>query len=165
MKKLLLSLFILSAAGTYAQEIRMPEEKRKEYVKEQERKKASSSQLNSQTDEERRQALEERKKAAMASSESRAGGKIYCIIKETRSMGEADTRVSVITDREFEMSVKEAGEKNKSALGIALEKKKYTSALQALNNFSKSGWELVNTSVYTEKSFITHEYLVGAPLK
>lgn len=90
---------------------------------------------------------------------------IYCIIQEMRTMGEGDSRTSVITDREFELSVKEAGEKNRSALGLALEKKKYTSALQALNSFSKNGWELVNTSVYTEKNFITHEYLVGVRLK
>lgn len=166
MKKLLLSLFILSAAGTYAQEIRMPEEKRKEYVKEQESKKATTSQRDTETDEERkRRALEERKKAAMMNEQSTSGSKIFCIIQEMRSMGENDTRVSVITDREFELSVKQAGEKNRLALGLALEKKKYTSALQALNNFSKNGWELINTTVYTEKSFVIHEYLVGAPMK
>lgn len=166
MKKLLLSLFILIAAGSYAQEIRMPEEKRKEYVKEQESKKASTNSRASQADEERkRRALEERKKAAMAKADATAGNMIYCIVQETRSMGESDSRVRVITDQEFEFSVKEAGEKNKSALGLALEKKRYISALQALNNFSKNGWELVNTSVYTEKSTITHEYLMGVPLK
>lgn len=166
MKKLLLSLFILSAAGAYAQEIRMPEEKRKEYVKEQESKKTSTNSRTSQADEERkRRALEEQKKAALANANATADKMLYCIIQESRSMGESDSRVRVITDQEFEFSVKEAGEKNKSAMGLALEKKKYTSALQALNNFSKNGWELVNTNVYAEKSIITHEYLIGIPFK
>lgn len=71
MKKLLLSLFILSAAGTYAQEIRMPEEKRKEYVKEQERKKAATERPTTESDEERKKrALEARKQAALSKADS-----------------------------------------------------------------------------------------------
>lgn len=166
MKKLLLSLFILSAASTYAQEIRMPEEKRKEYVKEQDAQKASSTMNAAEINEERRKlALEKRKKAAMMKADLNSVRKIYCIIKETRSMGENNNQVKVITDREFETLAKEAGEKNKSAIGVALEKQKYASALQALNYFSKNGWELISTNVYAEKSLITHEYLVGVSLR
>lgn len=166
MKKLLLSLFIMSAAGTYAQEIRMPEEKRKEYVKEQEAQKLSSAKESGQTVEERkRRALEERKKAAMMKSALNSNRKIYCIIQEQRNMGENDVHVKVVTDKDFELSIKEAGPTHASVIGVALQKQKYTSALQALNNFSKNGWELISTNVYSEKSLITHEYLVGVSLK
>lgn len=144
----------------------MPDEKRKEYVKEQESKNAASERTSSQSDEERkRRALEARKQAALAKEKASSGKMMYCIIQEMGSLGEEDSRVTIITDPEFERMAKEISEYNKLAIGVVMEKRNYKNALQALNNFSKSGWELVNSSAYAEKGMVIHEYLVGMAIK
>ena len=169
MKKILLSVLVLSAAGAYSQEIRMPDEKRKEYIKEERQatnsaSKKQSKATNQVTEEERRrEALEARKRAAQASkNESGVGTMVYCIIEEQQSVNGKKTIVSVQADPTMEKHMSKSDKQAYKALSLVLKKSDYKNGLHALNSFSLNGWELVNSSSYMnpETEMIVHNYLM-----
>ena len=143
----------------------MPEEKRKEYVKDQESKKTEAQGVSESDEKRKMRSTEARKQASMAKGKSLSDNMIYCVIQEIGAMGKEETEVRIVRDPGFESILKEVGVENKYAIGVLMEKRKYSNALQAVNNFSKNGWELVNSSVYTQKDMVVREYLMGMTTK
>jgi len=173
MKKILLSVLVLSAAGAYSQEIRMPDEKRKEYIREEQKTTSSARPEQNETsdrnaeEERRKRALEARKKAAHAAqSQSDNEAAVYCIIEETRSLDGKEIIVSIQADLAMEKQLKGANRMGFKSLRMATEKETFKSGLEAINHFSTNGWTLSHSSsmISPGSENIIHRYIMSLPL-
>lgn len=175
MKKIILSVLVLWAAGAYSQEIKMSEEKRQQYVNEKATN-SNDAQLQKREAEARRRRAEAEKKRIAAGREgasqrgavNQSSNSIYCMIQEMGKTGSKEGDVSIIVDSEFTRTAKELGERDKKqaeALFMAAEPKSYRSGMDALNTFSRSGWSLVQSNVYTQEEMVVHEYLMEYELR
>ena len=170
MKKILLSVLVLWAAGAYSQEIRMPDEKREDYVKEQRKITNSTSKDNSESAdrkseevERRQRELEARKRATYAAQKANSGKTFYCIIHESTTLDGRKSEVTIEVDNTLEKHVQDLDKRTQKALMLATEKRGYKNALGALNNFSMNGWTLSHASDYMDlkSERIVHRYLIG----
>lgn len=174
MKKIILSVLVLWAAGAYSQEIKMPAEKRQEYVNDKATN-SNDAQTQKRDDEARRRRAEAEKKRLSAEREGsiqrgevKSSNSIYCMIREKGKMESKEADVEIITDSEFMRTAKQLGERDKrqaEALFMAADAKAYRSGMDALNSFSRSGWSLVNSNVYTQEEMVVHEYLMEYQLR
>lgn len=160
----MLSVLLLCSVGAFSQEIRMPDEKRKNYVNENSPSTNNSDQQRREAASKQRQLEAERRQQFSARSEARKEGvSVFCIVRETTSFDAAKTSVEVISDKEFERTVKTLSEQDKErskALAMVLRSPAYATGLDALNNFSRSGWELVDSNTLTYKEIVVREYLM-----
>lgn len=166
MKKIMMLVLVMWAAGAYSQEIRMPDEKRKDYVDEREKDNSPAntttkeqSELNA---ERRKQAELERKKRAAATGDKSAakGISVYCIIQEMSEPGARNSKVSINVEEGYEKHVKKMDEVTQKHVMMAIEKRSYSSGLEALSTLTQSKWSLVESSVYSFQDMAVREYLM-----
>lgn len=166
MKKLLMLVLVLWAAGAYSQEIRMPDEKRKDYVKERE---TNKSPTDSKTTQQRDSDAERKKQAELArkqraeeikANQTAKGNSVYCIIREMSNLKEANTKVTILVEEKFEGHVKRMDDDTQKQMMTAIQKRAYASGLDALSAFTQSNWSLVETSVYSWQEMAVREYLM-----
>ena len=164
MKKIMLSVLVLWATGAVCQEIKMPDDKRKEYVKE---RPVNSIDAQTQQREEaaRKRQIEaqQRRETGARSTMKQSGKSIYCMIRETSSADNKKSAVEIVTHSIYSQNAKEMMEGNREnakALLLPTTEEDYKTGLDAVNNFSNHGWSMNQSHVYTIKESVVREYLM-----
>lgn len=160
MKKLLFAVVLLSATSVYSQEIRVPDEKREQYVKERENKAV----LSEEDQKAREEAYRKRKEEALRQQEGRPANtvkEIYCIIQEISvptKPGKA--QVNILRSSNYEEQLKNLDLRKQPNMKETIVNDDYVSGMDALNRYIQLGWTLEHTTVYTSGDQTVREYLM-----
>lgn len=160
MKKLLFAVVLLSATSVYSQEIRVPDDKREQYVKERENKAV----LSEEDQKAREEAYRKRKEEAMRQQQGRpatAVSEIYCIIQEISvptKPGKA--QVNILRSSDYLEQLKNLDMRKQPNMKESISTDDFVSGMDALNKYIQLGWKLEHTTVYPSGDQIVREYLM-----
>lgn len=162
MKKILMSLLVLWATGAFAQEIRMPEEKRKDYVEERAPTTVSEAEQMNEAEERRRKAAIARRRAQYGQMKqvSSSSDKVYCTVHELASVNGRTKEVRILTPENLSKYISKADKEVQQQIGTAVQKVRYPTALDALSALSGDGWVVESTNVVMNPDMLLREYLL-----
>lgn len=152
MKKLLVIALAMIASYGYAQEMRLPDDKKKKYVKEekvQPEKPAEPATGRTIPAESRERAKEENSKASKIVN--------YCIIRESVYEG-GKFIIEVESDMSSLENNREVDTVDLKRLLEVTQNQKYKTALMAMNQLAQTGYRLTATSVYQGEKGLIKEY-------
>lgn len=151
MKKLLIITLAMIASYGYAQEMRLPDDKKKKYVKEEPKKTEKPVDAQTVPPQSRERVAEESKEQSSIVN--------YCIVREM-ILEDGSSTVEV----ETEMSTLEKSRDTDPAavkkLIQATQGVKYKTALQGINSLALHGYRLSNTSTYQSPKGLIKEYIL-----
>jgi hypothetical protein len=153
MKKLLLLALVLTTSLGYAQEMKLPDDKKKKYAKEEVKKEEVNTVRTVET---------ERREQVAKVDEKKEGAPIanYCIIRES---GNAEHKKFVVeVENDFSAMERVSDEnrvKLKEMMG-ATTNVQYKTAIQALNALAVQGYRVSSTLTYQSGENIVKEYIM-----
>jgi len=154
MKKLLIIAMAMIASYGYAQEMRLPDDKKKKYVKEEPKK--TEKPVDAQT-----VPPQSRERVAEGREESNAQSSIvnYCIIREM-IFEDGSSNIEVETEMSTLEKSRDADPAAVKKLMQATQGVKYKTALQGINSLALHGYRLSNTSTYQSPKGLIKEYIL-----
>jgi len=155
MKKLLLLALVLTTSLGYAQEMKLPDDKKKKYAKEKEEvKKEELNTVRTVETERREQAakVEEKKEGAPLAN--------YCIIRETGSSEHRKFVVEIENDFSGMERVSDEDRVKLKEMMSVTTNVQYKTAIQALNALAVQGYRVSSTLTYQSGENVVKEYIM-----
>jgi hypothetical protein len=155
MKKLLVVALAMIASYGYAQEMRLPDDKKKKYVKEE--KAQDQKTVEAATSRSVAVAPQERVK----DDGSKKPSKIitYCIVRESIYEGGKST-IEVETEMSSLLKNKDVDQSTVKELMNITQNQQYKTALSAINQLALSGFRVTNTVVVPGEKGLIKEYIM-----
>lgn len=153
MKKLILLVFVLTASAGFAQEMKMPDDKKKSYVKEDKKK----------TDEKSAITTSAAKRDESAGTEQKSIGTelvSYCIVKEWSNEEYKKQSLEILTDvtalsKSRDVDPVKIKELSKSTQSII-----FKTAIEAINTLALQGYRITSSHSYVSGSDVVKEYVM-----
>jgi hypothetical protein len=154
MKKLLIITLAMFASYGYAQEMRLPDDKKKKYVKEEPKK--TEKPVDAQT-----VPPQSRERVAEGREESKEQSSIvnYCIVREM-IMEDGSSIIDVETETSTLEKNRDADPAAVKKLMSATRDVKYKTALQAINALALHGYRVSSTNAYQSPKYLAKEYIM-----
>jgi hypothetical protein len=152
MKKLILLAFVLAASTSFAQEMKLPDDKKKDYVKEDKKK---SNDKTTQTT-----ATAQREDATKTVKSTGAELVNYCIVREYNDEEIKKYAVEVVSDYSALSASRDIDPMKIKELAIATEPRRYKTAIEAINTLAMQGFKLTSSNSYVTGSMAIKEYIM-----
>ena len=139
------------ASYGYAQEMRLPDDKKKKYVKEEPKKTDKPVDAQTVPPQSRERVAEESKEQSPIVN--------YCIVREM-IMEDGNWVIEVETEMSTLEKYQEADPVAVKKLMSATRDVKYKTALQAINSLTLYGYRLSSTNAYQSPKYLAKEYIM-----